>query len=47
MVDFGSSCFNDRMKEMNQSFGISVFEVLAVGMDEKAGNGLDEFGRHL
>ena len=47
MVDFGSSGLDDGMQEVDQSFGIGVFEILSVAVDEKASNSLNEFRRHL
>jgi len=47
MIDFSSSCLDDRMKEVNQSLGVGVLEILAVGICKEPGNGLDELGRHF
>jgi hypothetical protein len=44
MIDFCSSCFNYRVEEVNESFGVCVLEVLSVGICKEASDGLDEFG---
>jgi hypothetical protein len=47
MIDFSSSCLDHWMEEVDQSLGVCVFQVLAVGICKEPGDGLDEFGRHF
>ena len=44
MVDLCCSSLDDRVEEVDQSLGVSVFQVLAMGVCEEPGDGLDELG---
>jgi hypothetical protein len=43
MIDFSSSCLDYWMEEVDQSLGVCVFQVLAVGICKESSDGLDEF----
>ena len=47
MVHLCSSCLNYGMKEVYESLGVGVFQILAVGVCKESSDGLDEFGRHF